>query len=246
VHQPTILFINRVFPPDRGATGRCLADLATRFAAQGWRVTVLACGEGTSVYGNPAVAVVRTGTLGGRAGGKAATKGIDYIFALGKLLLTALGLPRHDVVVTMTDPPLLASIGPLLRARWSCGLIHWSQDLYPDLFPIVGVKLPRSVLMGLDWIARAVLRRYDTVIPIGDCMGRRIVGKGVDPERLQVVPNWADPVIHPISRADNPMRIELGLGDRFTVAYSGNFGLAHPLDAVIDAAELLAERAWNS
>jgi colanic acid biosynthesis glycosyl transferase WcaI len=74
-------------------------------------------------------------------------------------------------------------------------------------------------------------------------MGRSIVGKGVDPERLQVVPNWADPVIHPISRADNPMRIELGLGDRFTVAYSGNFGLAHPLDAVIDAAELLAERA---
>jgi colanic acid biosynthesis glycosyl transferase WcaI len=77
VHQPSILFINRVFPPDRGATGRCLADLATRFAAQGWRVTVLACGEGTSVYGNPAVTVVRTGTFGGRAGGKAATKGID-------------------------------------------------------------------------------------------------------------------------------------------------------------------------
>jgi glycosyltransferase involved in cell wall biosynthesis len=39
------------------------------------------------------------------------------------------------------------------------------------------------------------------------------------------------------------VRQELGLGDRFTVAYSGNFGLAHPLAALIDAAATLAQQA---
>jgi glycosyltransferase involved in cell wall biosynthesis len=63
------------------------------------------------------------------------------------------------------------------------------------------------------------------------------------PERVEVVPNWADPMIRPIPRAANRMRLELGLGDRFTVAYSGNFGLAHPLAALIDAAATLAHQA---
>jgi glycosyltransferase involved in cell wall biosynthesis len=159
------------------------------------------------------------------------------------LLITALRLPRHDVVVTMTDPPLLAVIGPILRARWSCGLIHWSQDLYPDLFPVIGVALPRLALALMGRIVRAALRRYDAVIAIGECMARRLLGNGVEAERIEVIPNWADPVIRPVLRATNAMRLELGLGDRFTVAYSGNFGLAHPLDALIDAATSLARQA---
>jgi glycosyltransferase involved in cell wall biosynthesis len=186
-----------------------------------------------------ALTVVRAGP----SGGGVTTRSIDYVLAFGRLLIAALKLPRHDVVVTMTDPPLLAVIGPILRARWSCGLIHWSHDLYPDLFPVIGVRLPRLVLSVLAMTASAALRRYDCVIAIGDCMARRILRNGVMPERVEVVPNWADPMIRPIPRASNRMRLELGLGDRFTVAYSGNFGLAHPLAALIDAAATLAHQA---
>jgi colanic acid biosynthesis glycosyl transferase WcaI len=239
VYQPSILFINRVFPPDHGATGRCLADLATRFAAEGWRVTVLADGA-AGMHDDPAhFTVVRAGPSGNSAPARA----IDYVMALLRLYAAAVKLPRHDVVVTMTDPPLLACIGPFLRIRRSCVLIHWSQDLYPDLFPIVGVNLPQFVTAALDAFAGAVLRRYDAVIAIGACMAQRIALKGVGPERVEVVPNWADPVIQQVPRETNPMRRELGLGDRFTVAYSGNFGLAHPLEAVIDAATTLAREA---
>ena len=245
MYQPSILFINRVFPPDRGATGRCLADLTSRFAARGWRVTVLACGDArrsggpADAPGMSAVTMVRAGTSG-RGG---TTRSIDYVFALGRLLSTALRLPRHDVVVTMTDPPLLGVIGPILRLRWSCGLIHWSQDLYPDLFPVIGVALPRPALALMARVVRTTLRHYDAVIAIGECMARRLLQNGVEAERIEVIPNWADPVIRPVPRETNAMRLELGLGDRFTVAYSGNFGLAHPLDALIDAAALLARQA---
>jgi len=192
------------------------------------------------LHDDPAhLTVVRAGPGGSAAPARA----IDYTMALLRLYAAAMKLPRHDVVVTMTDPPLLACIGPLLRIRRSCVLIHWSQDLYPDLFPVVGVNLPRFVTAALDKFTGAVLRRYDTVIAIGTCMAQRIALKGVGPERVEVVPNWADPVIHQVPRETNPIRQELGLGNRFTVAYSGNFGLAHPLEAVIDAATALAREA---
>jgi hypothetical protein len=41
---PSVLFLNRVYPPVRGATGRVLRDLARSFAADGWSVTVLTTG----------------------------------------------------------------------------------------------------------------------------------------------------------------------------------------------------------
>jgi colanic acid biosynthesis glycosyl transferase WcaI len=81
VHQPSILFINRVLPPDHGATGRCLADLATRFAAEGWRVTVLADGA-AGMHDNPApFTVVRAGASGNTAPPRA----IDNLIALLRL-----------------------------------------------------------------------------------------------------------------------------------------------------------------
>jgi colanic acid biosynthesis glycosyl transferase WcaI len=117
VNQPSILFINRVFPPDRGATGRCLADLASRFAARGWRVTVLAGGDPSSPHDSLGSSLGLTVVRAGPSGGGVTVRSIDYAFAPGRLLVAALKLPRHDVVVTMTDPPLLAVIGPILRAR---------------------------------------------------------------------------------------------------------------------------------
>ncbi|UEM22948.1 glycosyltransferase family 4 protein [Skermanella mucosa] len=238
--KPSILFINRVFPPDRGATGRCLHDLAARFATRGWRVSVLACGAPDAPSDAPeGVSVTRAGDRVGGSG----PNGVGYLSALHRLYRAASRIPRHDLVVTMTDPPMLAVLGPLLGRRWGCGVIHWSHDLYPDLLPVIGARLPRPVLSLLHRAATAALRRCDAVVAIGSCMADRLSGKGIPAQKIVTIPNWPDPVIHPIPRDGNPVRAALGLEGRFSVAYSGNFGLAHPLDAVLEAASVLAVTA---
>ncbi|MGQ9367410.1 glycosyltransferase [Azospirillum sp. ST 5-10] len=227
--SPSILFINRVFPPDRGATGRCLADLAGRLAAAGWRVSVLADGRGPAEAPD-GVAVVRTGTGGGTAGAR------GYAAALTRLTACGLTLPRHDVVVTMTDPPLLALAGPLLAARHGGAALHWCHDLFPALLPVLGVDVPGPLLAAAETAMARALRRHAGVVAIGRCMAARLAGLGVEPRRLAVLPNWADPRVRPQPRTGNPLRRRLGLGDRFAVAYCGNIGLAHPLAAVVEAA----------
>ena len=92
-------------------------------------------------------------------------------------------------------------------------------------------------LFGVAERASALaLRHHDAVVTIGRCMARRMVALGVPGERITVVPNWADPRIHPVPHANNPFRHQNGLCDGFIVAYSGNLGLAHPMDGVLDAA----------
>lgn len=241
--SPSILFVNRVFPPEKGATGRCVSDLAERMAAIGWRVTVVADGCGPS-DAPPGVIVRRTGggspPDAGVGGRDARLTARGYLAAAVRLIQRALRLPRHDVVVTMTDPPLLACAGPLIAARHGAASIHWSQDVFPALLPVLGIRLPEPLMRMTEGASVRALRRHDAVVAIGRCMAGRLAAAGVPAERITVLPNWPDPRIRPVPRADNPFRLEHGLGNRFTVAYSGNMGLAHPMDAVLDAATLLA------
>jgi len=235
--RPSILFVNRVFPPDRGATGRCLADLAARLAALGWRVTVVADGAGGEDDTPPGVTLHRTGGAI-RHDGDARDRpdARSYLDSLRRLAWHALRQPRHDAVVTMTDPPLLARIGPLLAARHRAVAIHWSQDVYPALLPHLGVRLPTPLFRMIERSMAAALRRHDAVVAIGRCMAERLAGVGVLEDRLAVLPNWPDPRIRPIPHKPNGLRAALGLDGRFVVAYSGNLGLAHPMDGVLEAA----------
>ncbi len=238
---PSILFVNRVFPPDRGATGRCLHDLATRMATAGWRVTVVADGTESSAGAPGGIALHRTGGSvpeGERPDARA------YLESLCRLTGLALRLPRHDVVVTMTDPPMLALAGPMLAARHGAASLHWCQDLYPDLLPVLGVRMP-SMLRRLAGMGMArSLRRHDGVIAIGRCMRDRIAAMGVKEERLCLLPNWPDSAIRPLPEDRSGFRSSLGVEEgenRFLVAYSGTLGLAHPMDGVLEAAARLQD-----
>lgn len=237
VNMHSVLFVNRVFPPERGATGRCLSDLAARCAAAGWAVTVLTDGRGLADAPR-GVRVVRTG--GGLGDGRPRPRG--YLGALARLGWRGIGLPRHDVVVTMTDPPLLALAGPMLAARHGAALVHWCHDLYPQLLPALGMAPPPALQTLLERRMARALRAHDATVAIGRCMADRLATAGVPDARIRVVPNWPDPAIRPLSVNAEAKRT-LGLEGRFVVGYAGNFGLAHPLGAVMAAAARLAVAA---
>ena len=59
-------------------------------------------------------------------------------------------------------------------------------------------------------------------------------------KNVHVIHNWSDDEqIAPVSNADNPLRREWGLDDKFVVGYSGNLGRAHEFDTVLAASERL-------
>jgi glycosyltransferase involved in cell wall biosynthesis len=65
-------------------------------------------------------------------------------------------------------------------------------------------------------------RRADGIIVLGECMRRRLIRRGIPPERIHIADNWADGAeIHPLPfPVRGPLRI----------LYSGNLGLAHDVD----------------
>ncbi|MEM6780567.1 MAG: glycosyltransferase, partial [Pseudomonadota bacterium] len=156
--QPSILFINRVYPPSRGASGRMLRDLARQCAQNGWRVTVLCAGAKTSEDKDGKIRIKRV---------KAAItskSALSYGYVWLKLLWAAKSMPKLDVVVTLTDPPMTILIGRIFSKLKKCPHMHWCHDLYPDLLPYVGLKLPAPLMQSLKKSTRRSMKKCDKVV----------------------------------------------------------------------------------
>ncbi len=243
----TLLFINRVYPPDPGATGRILAELAERLAPGGRVVAVLASRTGA----DQASEEVRNGVRVYRVAGLPFSRrshlhrALAYLSLYPALLSRARRLGPMDAVVTMTDPPLLAALGPMMKRRLGGRLVHWAQDVYPELAEALGVLRPGGLAARtLRGISNRALRRHDRIIAIGRCMADRLARRGAlaDPARLAVIPNWSDAdAVRPVPPEDNAFRAEHELAGRFVVMYSGNLGLAHPFQAIVEAAARLPQ-----
>jgi colanic acid biosynthesis glycosyl transferase WcaI len=238
----SILFINRVYPPVPGATGEMLRGMAEGLVELGHDVTVLTSGR-SDLSPSEVVNGVRIERVGRSDIDRSShlKRGLHYASLYPLFLQRALSLPRHDIVVTKTDPPMLAVLGPIIAKAKKSRAIHWAQDVYPELAGALGVidkdgVLYRTLLNLSTW----ALKRHDAIVAVGRCMKQKIADRGIDLDRIHVIPNWADPDIRPIPHDDNPFRKEHGLDGKFVVMYSGNMGMAHPFDEVLDAAEELA------
>lgn len=241
--KPSVLFINRVYPPVEGATGEKLSELAAELVAAGWHITVLTSTANTSLPRSK----IQDGVHVERVQGLRFTRSRTWKRALGYLSLYPLLLVRalrlggpFDAIVSKTDPPLHLLLVPLLKRLKRARGIHWAQDLYPEIAEELGV-LPQHGFLGkvLKRLSTWALKHHDYVIAIGRCMQQRLLARGVAAEKIMIMPNWAAQEVHPVPDETNTFRQEHELDGRFVVMYSGNMGLAHPFEVILDAASLL-------
>jgi colanic acid biosynthesis glycosyl transferase WcaI len=231
-----VLFLNRVFPPDTGATGQYLNSLASALAERGWRISIVAAKTVDGPNAAPkAVRVWRVHGLPFRR--KPAWYRAFAYLSLYPALLRGVGRAgRPDVMVIMTDPPLFLCLATLY-AKWRrIPVIHWSQDVYPETAFGLGVMKENSILgRTLARLRTRALNRCTLVIAIGGCMCRSLRSK--TSAAITIMPNWAElDLIQPLLQDLNPFRAKLlSAPTGQIVMYSGNFGLAHPFDAMLAA-----------
>jgi glycosyltransferase involved in cell wall biosynthesis len=246
-----ILFINQYYWPDHASTAQHLADLAETLVEKGYACDVL-CSRGGYQPGGPRRPTrevhrgVRIHRVGATALGRRTTlaRMIDYLSFLVAALLRALTLPRYDVVITLTTPPMLGFLGTVLRRFKGARHISWLMDLHPDASVALGRMSPRNPFVAvLSWLSDALCRAADKVVVLGSYMADRVRAKRVRPHRLTTIPVWSRrEEIRPAPREGNSLRWELGLEQAFVLMYSGNLGLAHDFDAFLEAAHRLRNR----
>jgi glycosyltransferase involved in cell wall biosynthesis len=165
----------------------------------------------------------------------------NYVTYLSLALLRGLRGPKPDVVLCMTDPPIVADVALVVARRFGVPLVVISQDVFPE----IAVELKRlenpAVIRALRFLVSLYLRRADRVVAIGETMRRRLEAKGAPPERVRVIPNWVDTGRLRPQRDDNEWARMGDLEGKFVDMHSGNVGHAQDLDSLIRAATFLRD-----
>jgi len=244
--KPSVLFLNRSYWPDSEATGQLLTDLCEGLVAD-FDVEVMS-GRPNSVSSATTepwqtmsqrnqvrIRRLKHLTLPKR---RLALKALNYCSFVQSARRELKFIPRPDVVVFETDPFLLAFEADRLRRRTGCQLIGYLQDIYPDVAIATGKIRDNWLVKKLSKSLFKVYRACDRVVVLSRDMSQLLIDRGVDPERIEIIPNWADTdTIRPIE-THSEFRARHGLLNAFVVMYSGNMGLTQRLTEFIDAARL--------
>ena len=243
-----VCYFNRSYWPDVTATGQLLTELAEDLVSvHGMDVTVVTGFPVAPMGTAPPRSEVRNGVRIVRARGTTfsqrsfAGRATNYVTYFLSALWMALRLPRQDVTVALTDPPIIGLAA--LAARSQGGMIFFCQDIFPEVAGLLTDFRSPLVDAVLDRVNRHLVRRAARIIALGDTMAARLVNdKGADPAKITIIHNWADTSAIVPSEKQNPFATANGLHDRFVVLHAGNIGWSQNLDVVIDAAAMLKER----
>ena len=242
--RPRLLVINQYYWPGVEATAQLLTELCEGLTDD-YEVRVL-----TGVlhgHEEEPLRTVRNGVEIVRVRSTAyersrlALRALNYSTYLAGALAVGLTGPKPDLVLCMTDPPMVGDVGLAVARRFRVPLLVISEDVFPEIATLLK-RLENPILVAaLRHLVQLYVRRADRIVAIGETMRQRLEAKGARPDRIRVIPNWIDTkAISPQPR-DNPWARKHGLVGRFVVMHSGNVGHAQNLDVLVRAATFLRD-----
>jgi len=249
-----IAFFNRSYYPDTSATGQLLTELCEDLVSEHrCRVSVVA---GVPLL--PAAGVPRRGGIVSReshngveiyrAAGtrfsktRFAGRATNYCTYFLAACWAGLRLDRPDVVVALTDPPIVGLAALLAGKRFRAPLVMAFKDLFPEVTALLPDFHSDTINAALQSINRFLVQRARANVALGETMRRRLIeNKGAPEERTTIIADWADTSAIAPAPKRNAFAEEHRLADKFVVMHSGNLGLSQSLETLIDAAALLRD-----
>jgi colanic acid biosynthesis glycosyl transferase WcaI len=233
-----VIFINRCYAPSTEATGQLLTDLASGLASRGVEVLVLTAHPNAETPAAETLQGVQVRRLG--AGPRGLTPRSRFLTwwrfhcAIRQALPSLLG--EDDTVVCLTDPPLIGITVAGITARHGARLVHWVQDIYPELLAAAGSRALVPLVRGLQPARDRAWRGARACVTLSEDMMDRLRDAGVAAGRMHLVPNWAPAgVDEPDPTQIDALRRRWGVGKRLAVVYSGNLGRVHDLEPCLEA-----------
>jgi colanic acid biosynthesis glycosyl transferase WcaI len=250
-----ILYISQYFPPEAGATQTRAYEMARNWVRLGHQVTML-----TEFPNHPSGVIPES--YKGKFYERTDLDGIDVIrvwvkaspektfrnrmsfyltFLLNAFLAGVfLAHGKYDLLYASSPPLFVGGSALALCFLKRLPLVFEVRDLWPEsAIALDELRSPPAIALATR-LEQACYRKATTVIVVTQGIHDRLVQRGLNPEKLLVIPNGANTDMFTF-RPDGRQRIrgELGLENKFVAIYAGIHGLAQGLETVIDAARLL-------
>lgn len=153
--------------------------------------------------------------------------------------------PKDIPVLMFSNPPILCWAGWIVRKlrgqRYSV-MVH---DIYPDVvIRMAGYSEKHPLIKFWRWMNRHAYENADTVMTLGELMAanleKQFNSARTRSGKVENVYPWVDTdKIKPIPKSENWFAKQHKQADKFTIMYSGNMGLGHDIETILEAAKNL-------
>ena len=250
-----IIFLSHYFPPEVNAPASRIMEHARIWTKAGHHVTVVTCapnhptgklypGYRNRLWQNEAIDGINVVRLWTNLSSneRFLRRSLNFMTYFLSATFAAPFLPRADVVVS-TSPQFFCglagfTVSRIKRLPWVLEI----RDLWPASIIAVGAMKRGPLVHLLEKLASWSYRTADRVIALTEAFSRHIVACGATPERVCVIKNGVDLTEFVPHREDKSFARSHGVEDKFVASYVGTHGMAHKLETVLEAAQLLTER----
>jgi len=248
-----ILFLTDNFPPEGNAPASRTFEHAREWVDKGHKVTVISCApnfpegkvfegytnkwlskqkiKGISVWRVKTYITANEGFI---------KRTIDFVSFMVSSMFFGLFVRKVDVVVG-TSPQFFTVISAWALAKFKrVPFVFELRDIWPASITAVGAIRGSWIIKILEKLELFLYRQADLIISVTHSFKAELQSRGVSADKIKVVLNGVDlSKYKPLTEKDKEFSEKYHLQGKFVAGYIGTHGLAHALDSIIEAAELL-------
>lgn len=172
------------------------------------------------------------------------TRIVSWLMFSAHYGLYLLTVRKPDKILVVTNPPLAPMVTACMARVRKMNYSILLYDLYPEALFQAGFSSTTNKLYKI-WskINPWAFAGAEKIFTLSESMKKAAsVYLTGHESKLTVIYNWADTsYISPRDKKDNPFVAQFQLQHKVVVLYSGNMGLTHDLESVLEAAEELKE-----
>jgi glycosyltransferase involved in cell wall biosynthesis len=247
-----ILFLTDNFPPEVNAPASRTFEHCREWVKLGEQVTVITCapnfprGRVFSGYKNR---LWQTETIEGirvirvwsyiTANEGFVRRSLDYASFMVTAAIASLLVKKVDVVIG-TSPQFFTVcaayvVGLLKRVPW----IFELRDIWPESIKAVGSMKDGILYRSLEKLELFLYRKANRIISLTQSFKVELISRGISAEKIDVITNGVDLSLFKPRSKNQALLKQLGLENKFVAGYIGTIGMAHGLETLVEAAEIL-------
>lgn len=248
-----ILFISDNFPPEGNAPATRTLEHCREWVIEGHKVTVITCApnfpegkvfkgyknkwlfkeelEGISVWRVKTYITANEGFI---------KRTIDFISFMFSSLFFGLFVKKVDIVIG-TSPQFFTVVSAWALSKFKrVPFVFELRDIWPASITAVGAMRDSWVINIFEKLELLLYRQASLIISVTYSFKSELQHRGILGDKIKVVLNGVDLSKYtPKKSKDDTFSKKYNLENKFVAGYVGTHGLAHGLDSILEAAELL-------
>jgi colanic acid biosynthesis glycosyl transferase WcaI len=164
---------------------------------------------------------------------------LNYVsFATSALLYGLLAAKKPDVIYAYHPPLTVGIAAVIIRFFRNVPVLYDIQDMWPDTLRTTGMISNIFVLTLVGKICDWVYSNVDHIVVLSRGFKLLLTERGVADHKMDVIYNWCDEAS--LSSPTGSLPVGFPSCNKFRILFAGNIGKAQALEAVLDAAKLVA------